>query len=95
MMKYQSNQEGYIMTDNILKMVPNSNNVVLNSYWFGDDIGIVLVEDQVTKKTMCYIGTASTGSQEGDEYRIAQWGSKVPKSMAESLFGTLMDYKLN
>ena len=78
---------------NLFKTVPNSNNLVLDSRWF-NTVGMVLVEDQITMKTAVYIGSGMPSNDKAsDEVHIAQWGSKVPKKMAESVFGPLHDYK--
>ena len=75
--------------------VPNTNLTVINHVWFPgvDMVGIVLTEDNTTKKTKAYIGVGRKGSDEKqDMEHIAKWGAKIPKNLAESTFGKLPDY---
>lgn len=63
--------------------------------WFSgtDSVGVVLVEDMSLHYTKAYIGVGKGQNELEDAERIAQWGSKIPKAMAESLFGPLPNWK--
>ena len=82
-----------------LKVVPGSNMKILDKAWFQGGtgcVGFVLCEDLTTGQTMAFMGaTGASGgqSEEADALTIAQWGSKMPKAIAEAQFGPLPDYK--
>lgn len=79
-----------------INLIPNTNMVLVNCTWFSgrDNIGVVLVQDVTFGYHKAYIGVGSTGEEEIDDaHQIAQWGSKVQKQMAESLFGPIKLWK--
>jgi len=82
--------------DNVTKFPTNSQKegdivagtsfYLLDEYWFSpggnqSTIGVVLVEDSIMHVVKSYIGTGT------DAAEIAKWGAKVPRDMAESIFG--------
>lgn len=87
------------MTGNVLKLVPQTNMKVIDAVWFtpgvraGNTVGIVLVEDMTMHYTKAYVGNSNGLNETEDSFLIAQWGAKVPRAMAESLFGPLPDWK--
>lgn len=69
-------------------VVSGTNLVINKSYWFYPGggqlpIGVVLVEDMTMHYIKCYMGTGTNVED------IARWGAKVPKQIAETLFGEI------
>lgn len=64
--------------------------------WFSgrDTIGVVLIRNESIGYSKAYIGTGRGISESQDVEDIASYGTKIPQSMAESLFGDLPDYSL-
>ena len=63
---------------------------LLKDTWFAElgsyqVIGIILCEDNVTKKKTAYIGTASGNDKDLDISRIKSMGAKFPVDLAEKL----------
>ena len=63
---------------------------ITHTMWFSTlhahTIGIVMGEDEVTKKLKAYIGLGDGVSEEDDTKRIAGWGSPFPVETAKCLF---------
>jgi len=51
-------------------------------------VGMVLCGDITTGKTKCYIGAGAGLCGMADTINIKNYGAKVPKKMAEAVFGT-------
>jgi len=77
-----------------LTLVPNTNLKIIDVHWFGgrDTIGIVLVEDMTFHYMKAYMGVGRGFDEQDDAKDIAQWGSKIPKKLAEATFGPLPDW---
>lgn len=56
-------------------------------------VGAVLCEDDITNKTMAYIGQANSVTEQEDIESIKNWGAKLDKSVAEAMFGKQPNYK--
>lgn len=74
-------------------MIPEHIKIV-NVKWFSgrDSIGMVLCYDTITNQHKCYMGVAAGYNEENDVQTIAQWGSKLPRAIAEGAFGKLENY---
>ena len=70
---------------------------VLADYWFsdmyGDTVGIVVAEDEVTKERKAYIGVGAGFNQEADKESILDGGQKLPISFLRSLLQDLAPEK--
>lgn len=60
---------------------------ILKREWFSgqDTVGVVLVKSSDGKKR-AYIGVASRGTEEEDAERIADFGARLPYSIAVAVF---------
>jgi len=78
-----------------LIIIPNTNLKLVDIRWFSgrDTIGVVLVEDMTMHYVKAYIGVGQGNNEQADAEHIAQWGSKIPQTMAESLFGPLPEWR--
>lgn len=65
---------------------------VINANWFNNTVGFVLCQDEITGKYKCYIGTGQGYDEWQDTQNIMDYGSKITKDMAESVFGDLPNY---
>jgi len=77
-----------------LTLVPNTNMKILDVHWYNGTncIGIVLVEDMTLNYTKAYIGVGKGFDEQVDAEDIAKWGSKIPKNLAEVIFGPQPDW---
>lgn len=66
----------------------------IDAVWFSSatTVGIVLCEDENLNVVKCYIGCGLSGNEQSDIKSIMDYGSKIPKAMAESVFGELPNY---
>jgi len=82
------------MSDN-LKIVQGTNLQVVDVVWFSgtDTVGVVLCKDANLNYVKAYIGVGAGYDEQTDAESITKWGSKVPKAMAESLFGPLDNWR--
>ena len=65
---------------------------IIETLWFADEIGsigIVIGEDDYTKKRKAYIGSCSGGDEEADSRHIAAHGSPVMVAQASRLLELL------
>lgn len=66
---------------------------IIGVKWFSSltgSFGVVLGEDEVTKKKKAYIGTCGSGclTEEDDIQRIKEKGAKFPAEIAEQLINS-------
>ncbi len=50
---------------------------IINVNWFNGTVGIILAEDEITKKRHYYIGTGRGNSEDRDIENILRMGAKV------------------
>jgi len=88
----QTNVVPFAPRDSYSDLIPGTNFIGIGIEWFNPGagmlpIGILLVEDATMHYVKAYMGSGT------DIKQIAQWGAKIPKEMAESIFGPLPDWK--